>query len=121
MDIEWEHSVVLLLTGTLVASAILIKWGLGKTAVPALIGYLLLGFLLRVTGTAAGFLTEGMVTHFGFLADIGVIALLFRVGLESDLKGLLGQLHNVPGIWLGNVLLSGVLGYVASACTLQWR
>jgi len=118
MDIEWEHAVVLLLTGTLVASAILIKWGLGKTAVPALIGYLLLGFLLRVTGTAAGFLTEGMVTHFGFLADIGVIALLFRVGLESDLKGLLGQLRSVPGIWLGNVLLSGVLGYVVSAYLL---
>ncbi len=118
MDVEWEHAAVLLLTGTLVASAILTKWGLGKTAVPALVGYLLLGFLLRMTGTAAGFLTEGMVTHLGFLADIGVIALLFRVGLESDLKGLLGQLHNVPGIWLGNVLLSGVLGYVAAAYLL---
>ncbi|MGY8771545.1 MAG: cation:proton antiporter, partial [Pirellulales bacterium] len=92
MDIEWDHSVVLLLTGMLVASAILIKWGLRKTAIPALIG---------------------------FLADIGVIALLFRVGLESDLKGLLSQLHNVPGIWLGNVLLSGVLGYVASVYLLE--
>lgn len=118
MDVEWEHAGVLLLTGTLLASAILIKWGLHRSAVPALIGYLLLGFLLRVTGTAAGFLNEGMVTHLGFLADIGVVALLFRVGLESDLKGLLGQLHNVPGIWLGNVFLSGVLGYAASAYLL---
>ncbi len=41
MDVEWEHAAVLLLTGTLVASAILTKWGLGKTAVPALVGYLL--------------------------------------------------------------------------------
>ena len=72
MDVEWEHAVVLLLTGTLVALGILVKWGLERTALPALVGYLLLGFLLRVTGTAAGFLTESMVTHFGFLADIGV-------------------------------------------------
>ena len=119
MDIEWEHAVVLLLTGTPVASAILTRWGLGRTAVPALVGYLVLGFLLRLTGTAAGFLTESMVTHLGFLADIGVIALLFRVGLESDLDGLLGQLKNVPAIWLGNVLLSGVLGYIASAYLLE--
>jgi Kef-type K+ transport system membrane component KefB len=119
VDVEWEHAVVLLLTGTLVASGILIKWGLERTALPALIGYLLLGFLLRVTGTAAGFLTEGMVTHFGFLADIGVIALLFRVGLESNLEGLLGQLRNARGIWIGNVLLSGVLGYFTSAYLLD--
>ena len=119
MDVEWEHAVVLLLTGTLVALGILIKWGLTRTAIPALIGYLLLGFLLRATGTASGFLTEGMVTHFGFLADIGVIALLFRVGLESNLEGLLGQLRNARGIWIGNVLLSGVLGYCTSAYLLD--
>ena len=119
MEVEWQHAVVLLLTGTLVALGILIKWGLERTALPALVGYLLLGFLLRVTGTAAGFLTEGMVTHFGFLADIGVIALLFRVGLESNLEGLLGQLRNARGIWIGNVLLSGVLGYFTSAYLLD--
>lgn len=118
MDIEWEHAVVLLVTGVLLVSAILTKWGLGKTPIPALVGYLCLGFLLRVTGTSAGFLTEGLETHLGFMADIGVVALLFRVGLESDIKGLLSQLHNVPGIWIGNVVLSGVLGYLAATYLL---
>ena len=84
MDVEWEHAVVLLLTGTLVALGILIKWGLARTALPALVGYLLLGFLLRVTGSAAGVLTEGMVTHFGFLADIGVIAPAVPSGLGKQ-------------------------------------
>ena len=34
MESEWDHAFVLLLTGTLIASAILIKWGLRKTAIP---------------------------------------------------------------------------------------
>lgn len=119
MNPETETAIVLLLTGALIALAILIKWGLEKTGVPALVGYLFLGFLLRTTDSTGEFLTENTVRRLGFLGDIGVVALLFRVGLASDLKGLLSQLRNVPAIWLGNVLLSGVLGYVASAYLLD--
>lgn len=118
MEVEWEHSVVLLITGVLLVSAVLTKWALGKTSIPALVGYLVLGFVLRATGTETGFLTEGLTTHLGFMADVGVVALLFRVGLESDVKGLVSQLRNVPMIWLGNVALSGVLGYLASTYLL---
>jgi Kef-type K+ transport system membrane component KefB len=118
MEFGQEHAAVLLLTGALLILAILIKVGLAKTAIPALVGYLVLGFLLRLGGSATGLLTEGMTTHLGFLADLGVAALLFRVGLESDLKGLLGQFRNAQGIWIGNVILSGILGYVTSAYLL---
>lgn len=112
MDAEWNHAVVLLLTGALIALAILIKWGLEKTAVPALVGYLILGFLLRVGGTATGFLNDATLAQMSFLADLGVVALLFRVGLESDLAGLLGQLRKAQLVWLGDVLVSGSVGYL---------
>lgn len=119
MGTELESAIVVLLTGGLIASAILMKWALEESPVPALIGYLLLGFSLRITGDGTGLLTDGMVTHFGFLADIGVVALLFRVGLDSHLQGLISQLRNVPSIWLGNVFLSGLLAYVAAAYVLS--
>jgi Kef-type K+ transport system membrane component KefB len=54
--------------------------------------------------------TEAEVV-FGFLSQVGVIALLFRIGLESNLQGLIRQLPRAGGIWAGNVALSGVAGY----------
>lgn len=118
MDVEFDHAISLLIIGGLIGVAIIVKWGLRKTALPALIGYLILGFLLKATGTATGLLSEEMIGHLGFMADIGVFVLLFRVGLESDVRGLLSQIRRAQGIWVGNVLLSAVLGYITSAYVL---
>ncbi|MEX1027754.1 MAG: cation:proton antiporter [Candidatus Paceibacterota bacterium] len=109
-----DEAFTLLLTGILVCLALLIHWGSRKTSVPALVGYLILGFLLRVADGPGQFLTEPIVTRLDFLANIGVVVLLFRVGLHSNLAALLQQLRTARAIWLGNVLLSGVAGYLTA-------
>lgn len=120
MNSEAEHAAVLLVTGTLIALSLLINRGLRKTAVPPIVGYLLLGVLLRVAGDATNLLTEDVTTELGFLADIGVVALLFRVGLESDLAGLLRQLRKAQFVWLGDVVVSGTVGFLAAYYVLQY-
>ncbi len=117
---EPGHAPLLLLTGLLVAAALFIKWALRRSPVPALVGFLALGFLVRTAAEASGLLSDQLMENVRFLADIGVVVLLFRVGLESHFQGLLGQLRNAPGLWLGNVLLSGVLGYFAARSLLGY-
>jgi Kef-type K+ transport system membrane component KefB len=53
---------------------------------------------------------QGQVV-FEFLGSIGVITLLFQVGLESDFRGLVEKLPRASPIWIANVALSGLLAY----------
>lgn len=120
METELDHSTILLLTGSLIAVSLLIKSGFQKIGLPALVGYLLVGFTLRSTNLFPGVVGESAATPLNFLADIGVVALLFRVGLESDLQGLMSQLRNASGVWFGNVLLSGLVGYLTANVILGY-
>lgn len=114
--IESEHALqqLILLVGALIVLAVLVRSGLRRIGIPSLVGYLVIGFLLRLEGSHWHLLTGQAQRVLEFLANIGVISLLFRVGLESNLAGLLSQLRRAGIIWFGNVLLSGVLGYVTS-------
>ncbi|MBE9170211.1 cation:proton antiporter [Pleurocapsales cyanobacterium LEGE 06147] len=110
---------VVLLVGTLLTLAILSKSGMARIGLPALVGYLVLGFLMRLADSQWQILSTQGQEIFEFLAEIGIISLLFRVGLESDLEGLLSQLSRASLIWIGNVLLSGGLGFVTAYFWLQ--
>lgn len=94
--------------------AILIKAGLERIGLPALVGYILLGLVLHRFDQQFQLFSTGEREVLAFLADIGIISLLFRVGIESKLEELIRQLRSASVIWLGNFLLSGVLGVVAA-------
>lgn len=85
------------------------RWGL-----PALVGYLSLGFLLGTGDQQWNFLTPTGHDILTFLATIGLAVLLFRVGLESNLAGLLKQLPKASLIWIGDILGSILVGYAVS-------
>jgi Kef-type K+ transport system membrane component KefB len=51
---------------------------------------------------------------FEFLMQLGIIVLLFRVGLESHLDRLLKQLRSATPIWIGNVVGSWLLGFAGA-------
>jgi Kef-type K+ transport system membrane component KefB len=102
------------LTGIVVVLAILIKYGLTRLKLPSLVGFLLLGFCLRVIGEAAGFLSEPLLDLFEFLGSIGLFILLFRVGLQSNLAALLRQLREASAIWIGDILVSGTFGFAVA-------
>jgi len=111
--IESVHTLplVILLMGVALTLAILIKSLLAKIGIPALIGYLILGFILKLLDVKWNFLSTQAEEIFEFLAELGIISLLFRVGLESDVIGLVSQLPKAFGILIGDVLISGVFGF----------
>lgn len=115
---EPVHSIafLILLIGGVVASAVMLRAVLDRTYVPSLVAFIVLGFLLRLADSQWDILNHDGEFAFEFLAELGVIALLFRVGLESDLAGLRRQLRHASVIWAGNVALSAALGYA----TMSW-
>ncbi len=84
-------SLIIMLVGAMVVAGIAVKALCARLAVPALIGYFALGFALRLADARLGLLSPAALNAFEFLANAGVVVLLFRVGLESDLGKLIRQ------------------------------
>lgn len=110
-----QHALLILYIGTASVLSILIKSLASRIGIPPLVGYIFLGFLIRFLDWRYGFLSTHSESIFEFLAQIGVIILLFRVGLESKLGGLKRQLRRASVIWPGGVIFSGLLGYAAAS------
>lgn len=117
-----DYGLILLITGGIIAVTAFTKAGLKRTLLPPLIGFLTLGFLIRLTDSRFQYLGSGSREILGFMANIGLITLLFRVGLESNLQGLLKQLRRASILWIGDVMVSGLLGFVAAfyLLNLSW-
>lgn len=106
------------MVGLLVAVSVVARAMLARLRVPAIIGYLIVGFGLRLIDDRFEFMGAEHRQALRFLAELGVIALLFRVGLEASLRDLIRQLGDAWPIWIGNVVISGGLGYVAARWVL---
>lgn len=107
------------LVGTTIIVTILIKAILERIGIPSLVGYLLLGLGMGLLDSLVNFLTPSVREVYAFLADLGIISLLFRVGLESNLAGLIRQLPRASFILLGDLACSGALGFFAASKLLQ--
>jgi Kef-type K+ transport system membrane component KefB len=108
-----DQAVFLLIVGFALTAATLVKALLERFCLPPLVGYICLGILLKTVGDYGGLLGSDADWTLEFLADIGLVSLLFRAGLESDLRGLLRQLPRAVPIWFGNVVASSILGFLA--------
>lgn len=113
-----EYPLIILVTGFVIALMLLTKTALDRTVVPALVGYLVIGFLLGWLDQRYVLLAGPGREVFEFLAKVGLVVLLFKVGLESNIQRLLEQLRRASMIWGVDVILSGLLGYVAAAYVL---
>lgn len=117
---ETEYALYMLLVGAIVVLVLLLRSGLQRIGVPPLVGYFVLGFLLRLVDVRWALLGEPGHQVFEFLAYLGIVILLFRVGLESDLPGLIRRLPSATVIWVGNVAVSGGLDFWAASQWLGW-
>ncbi len=110
-DVIDTRTVWVLLVGLAVIASGLIEVGSRKIRVPSLVGYMVLGMLLSLLDGHVKLLTEPVRHAFSFLADLGVVALLFKVGLHSHPQRLASKLSDAVPIWLGNVVASWLLGF----------
>ncbi|HKJ31066.1 MAG TPA: cation:proton antiporter [Balneolales bacterium] len=117
---EWFIPMIILLVGSILVLAIFIKASFKALGIPALVGYILIGFLLRLIDVEWGILKNGGNQIFDFLANLGIIALLFRVGLENKLGRLIKWLPKAVYIWIGDITISGLLGFIVAHQLLKW-
>jgi Kef-type K+ transport system membrane component KefB len=108
------EALLIALVGSAILSASLVNALFKRLGVPSLVGYLGLGILFGTANSQWQLMSEPARTAFGFLADVGVVALLFRVGLESRVSSLLESLPKATPIWLGNVAAAGLAGFGAA-------
>lgn len=109
-----NYPLLIMILGGIIILTMLVRAGLTRLNIPALVGFLVLGFLMKLADMRWGILTPGSSDIFGFLAKLGLISLLFRVGLESNLAGLLNQLKRASLIWSSDVLVSGLIGFITA-------
>ncbi|HKJ70344.1 MAG TPA: cation:proton antiporter [Gammaproteobacteria bacterium] len=107
------HSLWVLLVGSAVVAAAVVKAVFDRLGLPALVGYLGLGFGMALADARWEVLDEPARHAFEFLADLGIIALLFRVGLDSSPRKLMQKLPRASFIWVGDVAVSAVTGFAA--------
>ncbi|MFW5769284.1 MAG: cation:proton antiporter, partial [Spirochaetota bacterium] len=110
---QLHQSILILSLGVLVIIAVLLKSRLKEVGLPSSVGFIAVGFLLNYINTQAEFITPAVKSVFEVLMKLGVIALLFEIGLESDLHGLAKQLKKASLISIVNLLICGFAGFAA--------
>ncbi len=115
MDLSSEPFVIpLLLLGLLLVVDLMLQASLRRTAVPSVVVHLALGFALAVAEWRWGWIGVSGSGAIDFLASVGIVFLLFRVGLESHVSKLLENLRAASFIWITDVTVSGSLGFLAA-------
>lgn len=114
MELAEINVALVLLIGAATTVAMLLKAVLEPIGVPPLVGYVLLGLALGELVAATGGMPPATHGAFGLLASLGLVALLFRIGLGSHPQRLWRKLPDASLIWLGNVTVSGLLGFLAA-------
>lgn len=114
------HSTFYLVLGGLIVVTILLRSLLPRSTVPVVVVFLIMGILLNALDVFAGarLLGEDGRDVLRFLSVLGLFALLFRAGLESNPRKLRKELGKAGLIWSGNFIISGLFGFVAAYALL---
>jgi len=105
---------ILIVVGALLILGPFVKSLMERLGVPALVGYISLGVLVSLADQQWTFVTSTFDNTFSVLAQLGVVALLFRVGLRSHTRTLLAKLPDASLIWFGDVLTNIIFGFAVS-------
>ena len=93
-------------------------WAVRRVHLPPLLGYLIVGALAGPN--ALGWIPGGELID--FMAEVGVIFLLFTIGLEVSIPHLLALRREVLGLGGAQVVLStGLFGLVAWLAGIPWE
>jgi Kef-type K+ transport system membrane component KefB len=112
--LEGGNLSAVMITGSIIAVAAGLRIGFSRTVVPPLVGYLLLGVTIAGLDAQTALFSEKTLSILLFLGKLGLVTLLFKVGLESDLAGLLKQLRRASVVWIANVVVCAAGGYLVT-------
>lgn len=114
-----DLAILIGLLGILMVAAVLLRAVVEGAGLPALVAYLGLGLVLGGGESMWTLLPDEGFVVLETLGRMGIVALLFRVGLESDVGKLRGQLGRAGPIWAGSVVVSGAVGYATARWALD--
>jgi Na+:H+ antiporter len=103
---------ILLFIGAVIIINLITRSGFERIGLPVFVGYTLFGFLISLANHYTNNIPESGREGVGFLAQIGLVALLFRVGLESNVKTLLKQIRRASFIWVSDITVSALLAFL---------
>lgn len=112
--------IIVLAIAVLIAASVFIKSALSRFHLPPFIGYILLGSGISYLTGSFSVLSPPAFTEeiFTFLADIGIIVLLFRIGLDSDIKSMLRNLTKAGFVGFTALIASIIVAYYMSHLAL---
>jgi len=111
---ESSEYILLISLGLLLMLIPLVKSLMERLGVPAFVGYIVLGFLVSTLDHHWSFISPVIDNTYAALAHLGVVALLFCVGLKSHTKVLLAKLPVASFIWIGDVPTNLFFGFIIS-------
>jgi Kef-type K+ transport system membrane component KefB len=114
-------AIPVIVIGALLVADLLLKALLRRSAVPSVAVHLGLGFVLALAEWRWGWLGEAGVAVVDFLGSVGIVFLLFRVGLESNVRKLLENLRGATVVWIADVTVSGALGFLVARYGLAFE
>ncbi|SEP20305.1 Kef-type K+ transport system, membrane component KefB [Salinihabitans flavidus] len=117
IDTGEHHAAMLLLMGLVSLLAVPMRAAFARISMPSMIGFIVLGVSLSIGSNITGVASDTLNEQVPFLAKIGIVVLLFRIGLESDLDKLRQQLGRAALIWLPNMVLGATTAF---ALVMVW-
>lgn len=109
---DGASGLLMLILGGVTLLSVPLSVAFARLSLPGAVAFIALGLALSAGGRGTPLLTPPVEDQIGVLARIGIVALLFRVGLESNLDQLAGQLRRASAIWLPNMLVPAALVFV---------
>ncbi len=119
LQVNADISILIALVGAVLLVAGIVRPLFQRRHIPALVVYIVLGFAARSLDSHVAFLPRGTSEVMAFLSELGIIALLFRVGVESKVKKLLGQFGRATLIGLISIVVAGGLACGAAYWVLH--
>lgn len=110
---QYDYPLLITLGALLILNPF-IKSFLNRFGISAMVGYIVLGFLVSLLNHQSPFITSSFENTFSVLAQLGIVALLFRVGLKSHTRALLAKLPDASFILIGDVFTNLAIGFVVA-------
>ncbi|MCB1118944.1 MAG: cation:proton antiporter [Chlamydiia bacterium] len=106
-----EHLIILLI-GLTATIALTIKALLKNSTLSPIPFYIIVGLIFRWAIERVGFEHDNFGTFVTVLGDVGLILILFQVGIQSNLRTLLEQIKNALVISIPEVVLSALIMFI---------